>query len=95
MYLYGGRDWATSTGNGVPILILEPDGGKREGRTEKLRLELVGDPGEIRTLKSWDHIIRQIGLFQSPISSPVEEVVGVAVVVGDGLFGGESDVWEG
>lgn len=29
-----GRGWETSSGNGVPTLILEPDGGDGEGRAE-------------------------------------------------------------
>lgn len=53
----------------------------------------MGDSGEIRILTSREDIIRRIGPFQSPIRSPVEEVVGVTVVVGDETFRvGESDV---
>ena len=92
----GGRDWVILSGNGVQRLISELDGGNGEGRAESPRLELVGESGEIRILTSLEDIIRRIGPFQSPIRSPVGEVVGVAVVVGDELFEvGESGVWEG
>ena len=53
----------------------------------------MGDLSEMRRLilTPCERNIRRIGSLQSPNRSPVGEVVGVAVVVGDGLLRSGSD----
>jgi hypothetical protein len=68
----------------LPTLLLKPD--CAEDGTGELGMELIGGLVEMRMLTSGERNIWRIGSLQSVNSNPVEEVVGVAVVVGDGLL---------
>lgn len=57
----------------------------KEGAGE-LGMELIGGLVERRMLTSGERSIWRIGSLQSVNSNPVEEVVGVAVGVSDGLL---------
>jgi hypothetical protein len=69
-------------------MLLESGGGLGEEGPEWPELKLVGDLPEMRMLilTPCDRNIRRIGSLQSHNRAPVGEVVGVAVVVGDGLL---------
>ena len=69
----------------IPTPLLEPEFGVREEGAGELGMELVGELVEMRILTSGDleRNIWRIGSVQSVNSNPAEQVVGVAVVVGD------------
>ena len=82
----GDRDWGVSVGGRLPTLLLKPECGLREEGAGELGTELMGGLIEMRMLTSGERNIWRIGSLQSVNSNPVEEVVGVAIVVGDGLL---------
>jgi len=75
---------SSEMGGRLPTLLLKPDCGE-EGAGE-LWKELIGGLVEMRMLISGERNIWRIGSLQSVNSNPFEQVVGVAIVVGDGLL---------
>ena len=79
-------DGGTTEGGGLPALLLKPDCEIGEKGPGDRGIELIGGWVEMRMLTSGERNIWRIGSLQSANSNPVEEVVGVATVVGDGLL---------
>lgn len=79
-------DLSAEAGGGIPALLLKPDCAIGEKGPGDMGIELIGGWVEMRMLTSGERNIWRIGSLQSVNSNPVEEVVGVATVVGDGLL---------
>jgi hypothetical protein len=70
---------------------MESGAGLGKEGPEEPELKLVGGLSEKRMLTSCERNIRRTGSLQSRNRAPVGEVIGVAVVVGDGLLRSGSD----
>jgi hypothetical protein len=77
---------SSETDGRLPTLLLKPDGEIGEKGAGELGMGLLGGLFEMRMLTSRERNIWRIGTLQSVNSSPVEEVVGVAVVASDELL---------
>ena len=75
-----------SVGSRLPPLLLKTDCAIGEEGAGELGKGLIGGLVEMRMLTSAESNIWRISSLQSVNSNPVEEVVGVAVAVGDGLL---------